>query len=70
MYEDNHLVIVNKRSSDISQGDQTGDMSLDRLMKEFIKQRDHKPGEVFMGIPHRLDRPVSGVESWPRPARH
>ncbi len=61
MYEDNHLLIVNKRPSDISQGDQTGDMSLDGLMKAFIKQRDQKPGEVFMGIPHRLDRPVRGV---------
>ena len=61
MYEDNHLLIVNKRTSDIVQGDQTGDISLDKLMKDFIKERDGKPGEVFMGIPHRLDRPVSGV---------
>ncbi len=61
MYEDNHLMIVNKRTSDIAQGDQSGDIPLDGLMKAFIKQRDQKPGEVFMGIPHRLDRPVSGV---------
>ncbi len=61
LYEDNHLMIVNKRVSDIVQGDQTGDPSLDKLLKEFIKQRDSKPGEVFLGIPHRLDRPVSGV---------
>lgn len=61
MYEDNHLIIVNKRVSDIVQGDQTGDPSLDRLLKDFIKERDNKPGEVFLGIPHRLDRPVSGV---------
>ena len=54
-------MIVNKRTSDIVQGDQTGDLSLDKLMKAFIKERDRKPGEVFMGIPHRLDRPVSGV---------
>ena len=54
-------MIVNKRTSDIVQGDQTGDISLDKLMKAFIKERDQKPGEVFMGIPHRLDRPVSGV---------
>jgi 23S rRNA pseudouridine1911/1915/1917 synthase len=54
-------MIVNKRSSDIAQGDQSGDIALDGLMKAFIKQRDQKPGEVFMGIPHRLDRPVSGV---------
>ena len=61
LYEDNHLMIVNKRTSDIVQGDQTGDISLDKLMKAFIKERDQKPGEVFMGIPHRLDRPVSGA---------
>lgn len=61
LYEDNHLLIVNKRTSDIVQGDKTGDVSLDKLMKDFIKVRDGKPGEVFMGIPHRLDRPVSGV---------
>lgn len=54
-------MIVNKRTSDIVQGDQTGDISLDKLMKNFIKERDSKPGEVFMGIPHRLDRPVSGA---------
>lgn len=61
LYEDNHLLIVNKRSSDIVQGDKTGDISLDKLMKAFIKERDAKPGEVFMGIPHRLDRPVTGA---------
>jgi len=61
LYEDNHLMIVNKRISDIVQGDKTGDASLDRLLKDFIKQRDGKPGEVFLGIPHRLDRPVSGA---------
>ncbi|MCK5195764.1 MAG: hypothetical protein KAQ71_18265 [Desulfobulbaceae bacterium] len=54
-------MIVNKRVSDIVQGDITGDLSLDVLLKEFIRKRDNKPGEVFMGIPHRLDRPVSGV---------
>jgi len=61
LYEDNHLLLVNKRVSDIVQGDSSGDASLDVLLKEFIKWRDHKPGEVFLGIPHRLDRPVSGV---------
>ena len=55
------MLIVNKRVSDIVQGDQTGDLSLDRLLKDFIKERDSKPGEVFLGIPHRLDRPVSGA---------
>lgn len=61
LFEDNHLMVVNKRVSDIVQGDQTGDPSLDRLLKEYIKIRDQKPGEVFLGIPHRLDRPVSGA---------
>jgi len=61
LYEDNHLLVVNKRVSDIVQGDSTGDTSLDVLLKDFIKWRDHKPGEVFLGIPHRLDRPVSGA---------
>lgn len=61
LYEDNHLIAVNKQVSDIVQGDKTGDKSLDRKIKEFIKERDNKPGEVFLGIPHRLDRPVSGV---------
>ncbi len=61
LYEDNHLIVVNKRISDIVQGDRTGDKSLDKKIKEFIKDRDNKPGEVFLGIPHRLDRPVSGV---------
>jgi len=61
LYEDNHLLIVNKRVSDIVQGDRTGDDSLDVLLKAFIKERDGKPGEVFLGIPHRLDRPVSGA---------
>lgn len=54
-------MIVNKRVTDIVQGDQTGDPSLDKIMKAFIKERDNKPGEVFLGLPHRLDRPVSGA---------
>ncbi len=61
LYEDNHLIAINKAVSDIVQGDKTGDLSLDRKLKDFIKTRDHKPGNVFLGIPHRLDRPVSGV---------
>jgi 23S rRNA pseudouridine1911/1915/1917 synthase len=61
LYEDNHLLVVNKGVSDIVQGDKTGDASLDKLLKDFIKERDGKPGEVFLGIPHRLDRPVSGA---------
>lgn len=69
LYEDNHLIIVNKRVSDIVQGDKTGDLSLDKKIKLFIKQRDHKPGEVYLGIPHRLDRPVSGVIAYTKTSK-
>jgi 23S rRNA pseudouridine1911/1915/1917 synthase len=69
LYEDNHLMVVNKRVSDIVQGDQTGDISLDRLLKDYIKERDGKPGEVFLGIPHRLDRPVSGAVIFARTSK-
>lgn len=61
LYEDNHLMIVNKRVGDIVQGDKTGDECLADTYKAFIAQRDQKPGKVFLGIPHRLDRPVSGI---------
>ena len=61
LYEDNHIIAINKRASQIVQGDKTGDIPLSDLMKEFIKQRDNKPGNVFMGVVHRLDRPVGGV---------
>ncbi|MDR2362333.1 MAG: RluA family pseudouridine synthase [Prevotellaceae bacterium] len=61
LYEDNHILAVNKRAGDIVQGDKTGDTPLSEYLKNYIKQRDHKPGNVFIGVPHRLDRPVSGV---------
>lgn len=61
LYEDNHLIVLNKGVSDIVQGDKTGDISLDRKLRDFLKERDSKPGNVFVGIPHRLDRPVSGA---------
>lgn len=61
LYEDNHLIAVNKLPGQITQGDKTGDPSLADLMKDFIKERDSKPGNVFCGVIHRLDRPVSGV---------
>lgn len=61
LYEDNHLLIVNKRVGEITQGDKTGDECLADTYKAFIAARDSKPGRVFMGIPHRLDRPVSGI---------
>jgi 23S rRNA pseudouridine1911/1915/1917 synthase len=61
LFEDNHIVIVNKRSGDITQGDKTGDKPLSDVVKEYIKEKHSKPGEVFLGVVHRLDRPTSGV---------
>jgi len=61
LYEDNHLIAVNKRISDLVQGDRTGDLSLDDLLKSYLREKYHKPGNVFLGVIHRLDRPVSGV---------
>lgn len=61
LYEDNHLLIVNKKSGEIVQGDKTGDEPVSEAYKAFIAQRDSKPGQVFVGVPHRLDRPVSGI---------
>ncbi|MDE6300288.1 MAG: RluA family pseudouridine synthase [Muribaculaceae bacterium] len=61
LYEDNHLMIVNKRPGEIVQGDKTGDIPLVETLKQFIKERDSKPGNVFLGVVHRLDRPVGGV---------
>jgi 23S rRNA pseudouridine1911/1915/1917 synthase len=61
LYEDNHIIAVYKRSSDLAQGDKTGDISLDNEIKEYISKKYNKPGEAFLGIVHRLDRPVSGV---------
>lgn len=61
IFEDNHLIAVNKKTGDIVQSDKTGDSSLDSLLKDYIKTRDNKAGNVFLGVIHRLDRPVSGV---------
>ena len=61
LFEDNHLLVFNKRVGEIVQGDKTGDEPLSETLKAFIAQRDAKPGRVFMGVPHRLDRPVSGI---------
>ena len=61
LFEDNHIVIVNKRSGDITQGDRTGDKPLSDVVKEYIKDKYNKPGDVFLGVVHRLDRPTSGV---------
>lgn len=61
VYEDNHIIIVNKHSGEIVQGDKTGDKPLSETVKEYIKQKYNKPGNVFLGVVHRLDRPVSGL---------
>lgn len=61
LYEDNHYLIINKRAGEIVQGDKTGDECLAEKLKAFVAQRDGKPGAVFMGVAHRLDRPVSGA---------
>ena len=61
LYEDNHLLVVSKAAGEIVQGDKTGDRTLADEAKAYIKEKYQKPGEVFLGIPHRLDRPVSGI---------
>tara|TARA_B110000240_G_C13430702_1_gene423564 strand:+ start:489 stop:1175 length:687 start_codon:yes stop_codon:yes gene_type:complete len=61
LFEDNHLIVVNKRSGDITQGDKTGDKPLSDVVKEYVKEKYNKAGNVFLGVVHRLDRPTSGV---------
>jgi 23S rRNA pseudouridine1911/1915/1917 synthase len=61
LFEDNHLIIVNKRAGDITQGDKTGDKPLSDVVKEYVKEKYNKAGNVFLGVVHRLDRPTSGV---------
>ncbi len=61
IYEDNHLIVVNKCSGDIVQGDKTGDLPLSEVVKEYLKQKYNKPGNVYLGVVHRLDRPTSGI---------
>mgnify|MGYP003193067377 CR=1 FL=1 len=61
VYEDNHIIVVNKTSSEIVQGDKTGDTPLSETVKSYLKEKYNKPGNVFIGVTHRLDRPVSGL---------
>lgn len=69
LYEDNHIIAVNKRVSDIVQADKTGDEPLSEKVKEYIKKRYNKPGDVYLGVPHRIDRPVSGVVLFARTSK-
>jgi 23S rRNA pseudouridine1911/1915/1917 synthase len=61
LHEDNHIIVINKRVGDIVQGDKTGDKPLSEIVKEYIKEKYNKPGEVFLGVIHRLDRPTTGI---------
>lgn len=69
IYEDNHIIVVNKASSEIVQGDKTGDTPLSETVKQYIKEKYHKPGNVFLGVTHRLDRPVSGLVLFARTSK-
>jgi 23S rRNA pseudouridine1911/1915/1917 synthase len=69
LYEDNHIIAINKKSGDIVQGDKTGDAPLSDFVKAYIKKKYNKPGEVFLGTIHRLDRPTSGVVLYARTSK-
>lgn len=69
LHEDNHLIVVNKRVGDIVQGDKTGDKPLSEIVKEYIKDKYNKPGEVFLGVVHRLDRPTTGIVVFARTSK-
>ena len=69
LYEDNHIIAVNKTCNEIVQGDKTGDTPLSEMVKEYLKVKYNKPGEVFLGVPHRLDRPTSGVVLFARTSK-
>jgi 23S rRNA pseudouridine1911/1915/1917 synthase len=69
LHEDNHIIIVNKRVGDIVQGDKTGDKPLSEVVKDYIKEKYNKPGEVFLGVVHRLDRPTTGIVLFARTSK-
>ncbi len=69
LYEDNHIIVINKRPGDIVQGDKTGDMPLSEVVKEYIKDKYNKPGNVYLGVVHRLDRPTSGLVVFARTSK-
>ena len=69
LYEDNHVIVVNKRAGDIVQGDKTGDKPLSDVVKEYLKDKYNKPGNVFLGVVHRLDRPTTGIVVFARTSK-
>lgn len=69
LFEDNHIIVVNKRVGDIVQGDKTGDKPLSEVVKEYIKNKYNKPGDVFLGVVHRLDRPTTGIVMFARTSK-
>ncbi|MEA1876668.1 MAG: RNA pseudouridine synthase [Bacteroidota bacterium] len=69
LYEDNHIIAVNKFNGELVQGDKSGDSSLDKEVKEYIKKKYKKPGDVYLGVVHRLDRPVSGIVIFARTSK-
>lgn len=69
LYEDNHIIIINKKPSEIVQGDKSGDKPLSEIVKEYLKEKYNKPGNVFVGVVHRLDRPVSGIVIFARTSK-
>lgn len=69
LFEDNHLIVVNKRPGDIVQGDKTGDLPLSEVVKAYIAEKYNKPGAVFLGVVHRLDRPTSGIVVFARTSK-
>ena len=69
LHEDNHIIVVNKRVGDIVQGDKTGDKPLSEVVKEYIIEKYNKPGEVFLGVVHRLDRPTTGIVVFARTSK-
>ena len=69
LYEDNHLIVINKRAGDIVQGDQTGDAPLSEVVKAYIAKKYNKPGAVYLGVVHRLDRPTSGIVVFARTSK-
>ncbi len=69
LYEDNHIIVVNKRAGDIVQGDKTGDKPLSDVVKEYIAEKYNKPGNVYLGVVHRLDRPTTGLVIFARTSK-